>query len=66
VQIAARWRICTGRASSQRNKEPRRQVSPNRLFLLKQVAFRKYASRTAQLVKATSLHFAKQHVRRTF
>ncbi|HET9031306.1 MAG TPA: hypothetical protein VFN25_00220, partial [Dokdonella sp.] len=44
----------------------RRQVSPNRLFLLKQVASRRSASRTARLVKATSLHFATQHDRRTF
>jgi hypothetical protein len=39
-------------------RDARRQVSPNRLYLLKQVASRRSASRTAQLVKATSLHFA--------
>ncbi|HET9033484.1 MAG TPA: hypothetical protein VFN25_11325, partial [Dokdonella sp.] len=44
----------------------RRQVSPNRLFLLKQVASRRSASRAARLVNATSLHFATQHDRRTF
>ncbi len=30
-------------------------------FLLRQVAFRRLASRTARMVKATSLHFATQH-----
>jgi len=44
----------------------RRQVSPNRLVLLKQVALRRSANRTARLVKATSLHFASQHDWRTF
>ncbi|MBL0162726.1 MAG: hypothetical protein IPP82_03475 [Xanthomonadales bacterium] len=52
------------KAAQQRNA--RRQVSPNRLFLLKQVASRRSASRTARLVKATSLHFATQHDWRTF
>jgi hypothetical protein len=44
----------------------RRQVSPNRLVLLKQVALRRSASRTTRLVKATSLLFATQHDWRTF
>jgi hypothetical protein len=44
----------------------RRQVSPNRLVLLKQVALRRSTSRTTRLVKATSLHFATQHDWRTF
>ncbi|HMM65965.1 MAG TPA: hypothetical protein PKC03_03395, partial [Dokdonella sp.] len=44
----------------------RRQVSPDRLFQLKQVAFKRPANRTARLAKATSLHFATQHGWRAF
>ncbi len=45
----------------------RRQVSPNQLvFIEKKVAFRRPASRTARLAKATSLHFASQHDWQTF
>ena len=44
----------------------RRQVSPNRLFLWKQVALRRLAKRTARLAKAASLRFATQHAWQTF
>jgi len=42
-------------------RAPRRQGSPKPLFLLKQVALRRPATRTTRLAKATSLRFATQY-----
>jgi hypothetical protein len=51
---------------SAQQRAARRQASPNRLINIEEVALRRLAKCTARLVKATSLHFATQHIWQTF
>ncbi|SFN25416.1 hypothetical protein SAMN05216289_11028 [Dokdonella immobilis] len=50
---------------SAQQRAARRQASPNRLINTEEVAFRSLAKCTTRLVKATSLHFATQHIWQT-
>jgi hypothetical protein len=56
----------SSRFKSAQQRAARRQASPDRSIEMENVALRRSAKCTARLVKATSLHFATQHIWQTF